>query len=194
MLTKCKYCETKILKKDKCSHEKSCHKKPKKTTAEKVKEQCPDCKKEYVNLKRHKCREKKKGRGKKSKRPPINKRLRMDVWIKYAGNHFKTKCFCCCIQDITSFTGVNAYEAGHIISDKNGGKEVIGNLLPICRSCNNNMSAENWSDYVERHGLKDHTKHGLDLAYYSRYEKGIIWWQSLFRMYLSRKNKLQKFK
>ena len=26
--------------------------------------------------------------------------------------------------------------------------------------------------------------------YYKKYEKGIIWWQSLYRMHLSRKNSL----
>ena len=46
------------------------------------------------------------------------------------------------------------------------------------------MSDENWTDYVKRHRYKDHTKYGLDLAYYSRYEKGITWWQSLYRMHI----------
>ena len=38
----------------------------------------------------------------------------MDVWRKYAGNHLKTKCFCCDQTDITPFSGVDTFHAGHI--------------------------------------------------------------------------------
>lgn len=126
----------------------------------------------------------------KKKRKNISAALKRDVWLKYVGNKAKIKCFCCNVNEIYFCSGVhNTWQAGHVISDYNGGKAEINNLLPICKYCNNTMSDENWDDYVDRH---PGYKHSLDYSlenYYKKYEKGIKLWQSLWRHYLLRKRK-----
>ena len=43
--------------------------------------------------------------------------------------------------------GKGGYQAGHIFSEKNGGKVEFMNLRPICAECNRNMAHHNWNDY-----------------------------------------------
>jgi len=43
--------------------------------------------------------------------------------------------------------GIEVFEAGHIISEYNGGEGEVSNLRPICKSCNCSMSSNNWNDY-----------------------------------------------
>lgn len=125
------------------------------------------------------------------KRKGISGAVKRDVWFKYVGNKAKTKCFCCRKNVILFCSGVhNTWQAGHIISHNNGGKAVIENLHPICKQCNNNMNSENWDDYVYRHkNLYNSFPYLID-NYYKNYKNGIIWWQSLYRMHLSRINPL----
>ena len=40
------------------------------------------------------------------------------------------------------------WDAGHIISDKNGGACNLENLKPICKKCNQSMGSQNWEDYL----------------------------------------------
>ena len=114
--------------------------------------------------------------------------LRARVWDTYIGQTTKGICFCCrdSTNPIYPFSYCNTFQAGHIISDANGGKATIGNLLPICRDCNMNMGAENWDDYVARQPHLRIRIHGDNLP------KEVIWAatiiQSLARMYLERKN------
>ena len=154
-LTNCKFCKTKIRKEDKKSHENGCLK--------------------------NKNRSKLKETNKKTRRKSISPSLRMNVWTCRFGDKNTGKCLCCLNSEITTFTGVNAFQAGHIISYKNGGTDVLDNLLPICKKCNTSMGRQHWSDYVKKKGFSD-------IAYFSKYEKGVIWWQSLWRMYKDRKN------
>ena len=48
------------------------------------------------------------------------------------------------------------------------------------------MDDENWDDYVNRHKNLYHSFPYLLENYYSNFEKGITWWQSLYRMHLLR--------
>tara|TARA_B100001093_G_C26581380_1_gene907415 strand:+ start:538 stop:924 length:387 start_codon:yes stop_codon:yes gene_type:complete len=122
-----------------------------------------------------------------SKRKGISGIIKRDVWLKYVGNKAKTKCFCCRKNTIMLCSSVyNTWQAGHIISHKNGGKAEIRNLHPICKHCNNNMNDENWDDYVSRHTDLYHSFPYLVENYYSNFKKGITWWQSLYRMHLYR--------
>ena len=127
---------------------------------------------------------------KKEKRKNIISARKRDVWLKYEGNKAKSKCFCCRKNVIFLCSGLhNTWQAGHIKSHNNGGIAEINNLHPICKQCNNDMNDEDWDDYVSRH---THLFHSMSFLtnYYKKYEKGIIWWQSLYRMHLSRKNSL----
>ena len=121
------------------------------------------------------------------KRKNISGALKRDVWLKYVGNKAMSKCFCCRKNVIYLCSGVhNTWQAGHIISHNNGGLAEINNLHPICKQCNNAMNDENWDDYVNRHKNLYHSWDWNIENYYKKYEKGIIWWQSLYRMHLSR--------
>tara|TARA_B110000008_G_scaffold279201_1_gene325355 strand:+ start:1532 stop:1927 length:396 start_codon:yes stop_codon:yes gene_type:complete len=121
------------------------------------------------------------------KRKNISGALKRDVWLKYIGNKARSKCFCCRKNEIFLCSGVyNTWQAGHIVSHSNGGLAEINNLHPLCKQCNNAMNDENWDDYVTRHTNLYHSWDWNIQNYYKNYEKGIIWWQSLYRMHLSR--------
>lgn len=81
----------------------------------------------------------------KKKIPPL---LRFQIWQKYVGNKLETLCFCCNDKKITPFTSYKSFQAGHIVSESKGGTMDIGNLLPICSSCNKKMGTTHWDDYV----------------------------------------------
>ena len=67
----------------------------------------------------------------------IPKALREQVWIKYAGPKFQTKCpIPWCANLITVFD----FEVGHNIPESKGGSLEITNLLPLCGRCNRSMS------------------------------------------------------
>ena len=75
--------------------------------------------------------------------------MRFKIWETYVGNHLESLCFCCKSKRITPFTSYNAFQAGHILSENDGGKIELGNLLPICASCNRKMGTTHWDDYVK---------------------------------------------
>lgn len=81
----------------------------------------------------------------KKKIPPL---LRFQIWEKYVGNKLEVLCFCCNDKKITPFTSYKSFQAGHIVSELKGGTLDIGNLLPICSSCNKKMGTNHWDDYV----------------------------------------------
>ena len=86
------------------------------------------------------------------KRGRISGAVKRDVWLYYVGDKAKTKCFCCKKNEIWAFATLsNTWQAGHIISQKNGGKAEIINLHPICKQCNNNINDEDCDQYVDRH-------------------------------------------
>ncbi len=90
------------------------------------------------------------------KKPPKQKippEMRFKIWETYVGNHLESLCFCCKSKRITPFTSYNAFQAGHILSENEGGKIEIGNLLPICASCNRKMGTTHWDDYVKEKKL-----------------------------------------
>ena len=106
---------------------------------------CTQCNKVYKRegaFKKHQqnCGNKKK---KKKRIPP---ELRARVWNTYIGQKTRAKCFCCWRNTITPFSNHNTFHAGHIISENNGGKVTLNNLLPICRDCNGfaAMGTDNW--------------------------------------------------
>jgi 5-methylcytosine-specific restriction endonuclease McrA len=78
----------------------------------------------------------------------IPKALRIGVWNRWVGSKFGTsKCYVCNYHDIYA----THYECGHVISRKNGGKDTIDNLRPICRSCNLSMSTQNLEIFKKKY-------------------------------------------
>jgi len=195
-LVKCSKCKTRILKEDREKHEAECNNKKRQMP---VKGSCKYCHKEYKSnrwLRDHelKCNKRLKENTtkvslpkKKRRRKSIDPNLRKEVWDTYIGQATSAKCFCCWTNPITPFTYCNTFHAGHIISHAHGGSENIENLLPICRDCNMNMDAEDWDDYIDRHPNLPLRRCGKNPPI-AKYMKGIIWLQSLVRMWIERKN------
>ena len=67
----------------------------------------------------------------------IPKALREQVWIKYVGTKFDSKCL---VTWCTNRISVFDFEVGHNIPESKGGTLLITNLRPICGRCNRSMS------------------------------------------------------
>lgn len=78
----------------------------------------------------------------------IPKSIREMVWYDFVKRPEPIIfCPCCQTRILTPFN----FEAGHIQSRKNGGKDSSANLFPICRICNMSMSSMNWHDYIKQY-------------------------------------------
>jgi len=70
-----------------------------------------------------------------------------EVWNIYIGEAVgKAKCVCCGIRDITA----RDFNAGHVISDEDGGTIEVSNLRPICGPCNSSMGSRNMIAWMKR--------------------------------------------
>lgn len=71
-----------------------------------------------------------------SKKKPIPKSLKENVWLHWIGPKYSHKCHVAwCNNKITPFS----FEAGHDIPESRGGETTVENLRPICASCNKSM-------------------------------------------------------
>lgn len=71
------------------------------------------------------------------KKEHIPKAIREQVWLKYIGKRYDTKCtIIWCTNKISVFD----FHVGHDIPESNGGTIDIANLRPICARCNLSMS------------------------------------------------------
>ena len=78
----------------------------------------------------------------------IPKKIKTDSWNTYVGENIKkTFCICCNKTEIDAFN----FQAGHIISEKNGGNICIENILPICNLCNQSMGIINMDEYIKEY-------------------------------------------
>lgn len=75
----------------------------------------------------------------------IPKAVRMKVWLKYIGNVLDGECYCC-NREIK----IDLFEAGHVISEHNGGQIRIDNLRPICKPCNCSCGTMNLDDFKKK--------------------------------------------
>jgi transposase-like protein len=80
----------------------------------------------------------------------ISKAIKKQLWDSYFGDfqHFPM----CPLNCGTSLSPFN-FEAGHIISRKNGGSDALVNLLPICGLCNRSMSFKNLDEYILQYDI-----------------------------------------
>lgn len=82
-----------------------------------------------------------------TKRKGIPKKVKNDSWDLHLGRDCgQAYCIVC---DMTIINSKN-FEAGHIISDKDGGKATVHNILPICGGCNRSMGHEHMREYVRK--------------------------------------------
>jgi hypothetical protein len=85
----------------------------------------------------------------------IPKSIRNLVWNKYIGEKKGNGlCKCCKKKTISQMD----FECGHIISEYNGGKTIVKNLIPICKLCNTSMGRMNMYDFIKKHGLNQRKK------------------------------------
>lgn len=83
-------------------------------------------------------------------RTTIPASLRRWVWNRYIGEaEGKGPCFCC-------NTGISqgTFQSGHVQSDADGGKTVLGNLRPICSECNQSMGKKNMIVFAVQWGFQ----------------------------------------
>ena len=83
----------------------------------------------------------------KGNKEKIPSKLREKLWIKTYGDENISKCPISFCNSILDNSKKNGWEAGHIISEYNGGTINIDNLKPICKSCNCSMGCKNWNEY-----------------------------------------------
>lgn len=74
--------------------------------------------------------------------------VRFECWTRENGNSLEGKCWCC--EAKLRFT---EFEAGHLVAVAKGGQNVLDNLKPVCRTCNNNCRTKNMIDYKKE--IKD---------------------------------------
>jgi hypothetical protein len=75
---------------------------------------------------------------KRYKKKSISSVIRNKVWKKYFST-LEAICPNCQNNSISAFN----FEAGHIISEKNGGKTELDNLIPLCSQCNKSIGSKN---------------------------------------------------
>jgi len=81
----------------------------------------------------------------------IPKTLKINVWNHYIGKEVgSTKCMCCQESEIIQ----GHFEAGHVISERDGGATTIENLRPICSLCNKSMGAKNMLEFMREYGYR----------------------------------------
>jgi hypothetical protein len=80
----------------------------------------------------------------------IPKKMKQLVWNKNIGEKRGIGlCQCCRETKISQMS----FQCGHIISEYNGGKSILNNLVPICQLCNNSMGKINMDRFMKLYGL-----------------------------------------
>ena len=83
----------------------------------------------------------------KKAKKPIPQNVRNKCWEREFDKNEISICPITCCNNELRKKGKGGFQAGHIISEKNGGKVEFMNLRPICGECNRNMAHYNWGDY-----------------------------------------------
>ena len=86
---------------------------------------------------------------KRVKKEKIPATLKNIVWHKYFETSLTGICQCCKVENISKAI----FDAGHIISEKNGGQVVLENLKPICKLCNSSMGKTNMDEFMKKYGI-----------------------------------------
>ena len=83
------------------------------------------------------------------KKEPIPKCVRNALWINYFGDSRTGKCLMCKRESIS----LSCFQAGHIITEANGGKCSLDNLKPVCQLCNTSSGKMNMEDFIQKYNL-----------------------------------------
>ena len=92
---------------------------------------------------------------KRCKRKPIPKSIRVELWNKWFGlKTGRVKCPVCRFRYILQID----HEVGHIKAVARGGKNILNNLVPICRICNGSMGVMNLVKFTKKWYKRSITK------------------------------------
>lgn len=80
----------------------------------------------------------------------INRALKLKCWNNLFGNQTEGNCPIPNCSLILKKNETDKWNAGHIISEYNGGETIEENLNPICKQCNSSMGSMNWDEYVDK--------------------------------------------
>lgn len=86
---------------------------------------------------------------KKPKKEKIPAAVKNTLWHKYFADSITGKCQCCKIESISK----SIFDAGHIVSENEGGKVELSNLRPICKLCNSSMGKMNMDVFIKKYGF-----------------------------------------
>ena len=99
-----------------------------------------------------------------NRRKFINASVKYNIWLKYCGDKFTTKCtITWCNTEITPFT----FEVGHNIPHSFGGTIELDNLRPICSKCNKSMgnrfTITEWNmKYIDNNNIVNNDVNDID--------------------------------
>ena len=106
------------------------------------------------------------------KKQTIPASVKNGSWDKYVGAHIgEALCIVCNMNKINS----KCFDAGHIVSEHNGGSVTLDNILPICHPCNLSMGTTNMDDYVAKHYPNNDTNF-KNRTYLQNQKKSLINW------------------
>ena len=83
----------------------------------------------------------------KKQKSSISQYKKQKIWEQLYGNSNQGICPISFCQTLLIKGVKNGWQAGHIISEYNGGTTDISNLRPICPGCNRDMGSKNWINY-----------------------------------------------
>lgn len=89
------------------------------------------------------------------KKKNIPKKVKNDSWDKHIGENIASVLCLCCRKNLINSKD---FHAGHVQSEKNGGKVTVDNIVPICAPCNYSMNSTNMEEYVETHYPDNYNK------------------------------------
>lgn len=84
----------------------------------------------------------------KKQKARIPQRVRQLLWVKDQGENFTGSCKCCG-EKIT----VHSFQAGHKISEYNGGTVCLDNLTTLCFNCNASMGSQDFDEFIEKYNF-----------------------------------------
>ena len=101
------------------------------------------------------------------KKAKIHAALREQVWLRYAGPQFQTKCATrWCQNDINCFN----FQCGHIQAESLGGATTLENLTPLCSRCNQSMGTLHMDVWNAKSGNQTPTRQENPRGFWQRFK------------------------
>ena len=89
----------------------------------------------------------------KKKKLAISPAIRNEMWELYFPKCTEGICFVCNQIIVCHGNRSNTYQAGHVLSEANGGLITLENLRPVCKTCNTKMGVKHMLEYAKEIGV-----------------------------------------